>query len=106
MVIDSKRIAKNTLFLFFRFSLILGVTFYVSRVLLDRLGVDDYGLYNVVFSIIGMLSFINGTLSTSTSRFITVELGRGDEKSLYTIFSTALFSHIVLAGIILVIAET
>lgn len=106
MAIDSKRIAKNTVFLFFRFSLILGVTFYVSRVLLDRLGVNEYGLYNVVFSIIGMLSFINGTLSTSTSRFITVELGRGDEKSLYTIFSTALFSHIVLAGIILVIAET
>lgn len=106
MAIDSKRIAKNTVFLFFRFSLILGVTFYVSRVLLDRLGVDEYGLYNVVFSIIGMLSFINGTLSTSTSRFITFELGRGDEQSLRTVFSTALFSHIVLAGIILFVAET
>lgn len=106
MPIDSKKIAKNTLFLYFRFLLILGVTFYVSRVLLNKLGVEDYGLYNVVFSIIGIVSFINTTLASSTSRFITFELGRNDDEKLTTTFSTAFFSHIVLASIILVLAET
>lgn len=106
MAIDSARIAKNTSFLFIRFLFILGVTFYISRVLLDKLGVEDFGLYNTVYGIIGIVSFISGTLSTSTSRFITFELGRGDEDSLKQTFSTALFSHVILAGIIVFLALT
>lgn len=106
MAIDSARIAKNTSFLFIRYLFILGITFYVSRVLLDKLGVDDFGLYNAVYGIIGIVSFINGTLSTSTSRFITFELGRGDELSLRRTFSTSLFAHIILSGIITFLALT
>lgn len=106
MAIDSARIAKNTSFLFIRYLFILGVTFYVSRVLLDKLGIDDFGLYNAVYGIIGIVSFINGTLSTSTSRFITFELGRGDELSLRRTFSTSLFAHIILSGIIAFLALT
>lgn len=79
MAIDSKRIAKNTVFLYARLILVLGVTLYTSRVVLDKLGVDDYGLYNVVFGVIGLLSFLNGTLSFGTSRFITFELGKKDD---------------------------
>ncbi len=106
MAIDSKRIAKNTVFLYARLILVMGVTLYTSRVVLDKLGVDDYGLYNVVFSIIGLLSFLNGTLSAGTSRFITFDLGRNDKEKIKYTFSTALFTHLLLAGIIFVLGET
>lgn len=106
MAIDSKRIAKNTIFLYARLILVFGVTLYTSRVVLDKLGVDDYGLYNVVFSVIGLLSFLNGTLSAGTSRFITFDLGRNDKEKLKYTFSTALCTHLLLAGIILLLGET
>lgn len=106
MAIDSKRIAKNTFFLYARLILVFGVTLYTSRVVLDKLGVDDYGLYNVVFSVIGLLSFLNGTLSSGTSRFITFDLGREDKEKLKTTFSTTLCTHLFLAGIILLLGET
>lgn len=106
MAIDSKRIAKNTIFLYARLILVLGVTLYTSRVVLDKLGVDDYGLYNVVFGVIGLLSFLNGTLSFGTSRFITFELGKKEMGQLKTTFSTALGTHCILAGIIFLIGET
>lgn len=106
MAIDSKRIAKNTIFLYARLILVFGVTLYTSRVVLDKLGVDDYGLYNVVFSVIGLLSFLNGTLSAGTSRFITFDLGRNDKEKLKYTFSTALCTHILMAGIILLLGET
>lgn len=75
-MIDSKRIAKNTVFLYIRLVLVLCVTLYTSRVVLDKLGVDDFSLYNVVYGVIGLLSFLNGTLSSGTSRFITFALGK------------------------------
>lgn len=106
MAIDSKRIVKNTVFLYARLILVLGVTLYTSRVVLDKLGIDDYGLYNVVFGVIGLLSFLNGTLSFGTSRFITFELGKKDEGRLKKTFSTALGTHCILAGIIFLIGET
>lgn len=106
MAIDSKRIAKNTIFLYARLILVMGVQLYSSRVILDKLGATDYGLYYVVFGVIGLLSFLNGTLSSGTSRFITFELGKGDPERLKTTFSTTLISHILLAGIILLLGET
>lgn len=106
MAIEAKRIAKNTVFLYARLILVFCVTLYTSRVVLDKLGVDDYGLYNVVFSVIGLLSFLNGTLSAGTSRFITFDLGRKDKKKLKYTFSTALCTHLLLAGIILFLGET
>ena len=71
---DNKKIAKNTLLLYIRMFIIMGVTLYTSRVVLDKLGVVDYGLYGVVGGIVAMLSFLNGTLMAGTSRFITYEL--------------------------------
>lgn len=106
MAIEAKRIAKNTVFLYARLILVFGITLYTSRVVLDKLGVDDYGLYNVVFSVIGLLSFLNGTLSAGTSRFITFDLGRKDKEKLKYTFSTALCTHLLLAGIILILGET
>lgn len=104
--INTKRIAKNTLFLYARLILVIGVTLYTSRVVLDKLGVTDFGLYHVVFGVIGMLTFLNGTLSSGTSRFITYELGAGDKQELKSTFSTALLAHITLALVILLIGET
>ena len=106
MAIDSKRIAKNTIFLYVRLILVMGVQLYSSRVILDKLGATDYGLYYVVFGVIGLLSFLNGTLSSGTSRFITYELGKGDQTKLRKTFSTTLISHVLLAGIILILGET
>lgn len=106
MAIDSKRIAKNTIFLYLRLILVFGVTLYTSRVVLDKLGVTDYALYNVVYSTIGLLSFLNATLSSGTSRFITFELGRGNEEHLQKTFGTAFVSHLLLAVIILLLGET
>lgn len=106
MAIDSRRIAKNTVFLYARLILVMGVQLYSSRVILDKLGASDYGLYYVIFSVIGLLSFLNGTLSSGTSRFITFELGKGNQEKLRTTFSTTLVSHILLAGIIFILGET
>lgn len=99
-------IVKNTFILYFRMILIMGVTLYTSRVVLDVLGVNDYALYNVIFGLIGILSFLNGTLSIGTSRFLTYELGANNKEKLQKTFSTALVTHVVLALLILLIGET
>ena len=82
------------------------VTLYTSRVILQVLGVDDYGIYQAVGGIVGFLSFINGALSTGTSRFLTFELGTGNFEKLKRTFSTTLTIHIGLAILIVLIAET
>ena len=103
---DNRIIAKNTMFLYFRMILIMGVTLYMSRVVLDKLGVEDYSLYNVVGGVVGMLSFINGTLSIGTSRFLTYELGRKDDNKLHITFNTAFYIHLALAILLTFILET
>lgn len=106
MAIDSKRIARNTLFLYARMILTMGVSLYTSRVILEVLGVEDYGLYFTIFSIIGLMSFLTGTLSGGTSRFITFELGTGDLNKLNITFGTAFLTHLMLAGVIVILGET
>lgn len=82
------------------------VSLYTSRVVLDILGVEDYGIYGVVGGVVGMLSFLNGTLGIGTSRFLTFALGTGDTENLRRTFSTALSIHLLLAVIIVLLAET
>lgn len=101
-----KRIAKNTLYMYFRMLFVMIVSIYTSRVILQTLGVVDYGLYNVVGGVVALLAFINDTLSQGTSRFLMFELGGGDKKRLKDTFSTLLTTHIILALIIVVLAET
>ena len=103
---DSKRIAKNTGFLYIRMFIIMAVQLYTSRVVLDKLGADDYGLYNVVGGVVGLLSFLTGTLSIGTSRFITYELGAGDAKKLKSTFVTSFYTHLALSGIIVLLLES
>lgn len=103
---NNKTIAKNTVFLYFRMLITMLISLYTSRVILQTLGVDDYGIYQSVGGIVGMLSFINGALSTGSSRFITYGLGEGDHPKLKRIFSTTFTIHILLAILIVIIAET
>ena len=72
---NNKRIAKNTLMLYFRQILILLVSLYTVRVVLDVLGVEDYGIYNVVAGIVTLFSFLNGTMASATQRFFSFALG-------------------------------
>lgn len=87
-------------------TLVMMVSLYTSRVVLDVLGASDYGLYNVVGGIVSMLAFLNGSISAGTSRFISFELGRGDKEQLRNVFNVALVSHIVIALLVFVLAET
>ena len=79
---NNKRIAKNTLMLYIRMLLSMVVSLYTSRVVLDVLGVEDYGIYGVVGGVVAMFSFLNASMAGATSRFLTFEMGRGDEQRL------------------------
>lgn len=103
---NNKRIAQNTLFLYFRMFLVMGVSLYTSRVILKTLGMEDYGIYNVVGGIVTMFSFLNGSLGAATSRYITFELGRKDYAQMNKVFNVALVIHIFIALIIILLAET
>lgn len=103
---NTKRIAKNTLMLYGRMLFSMVVSLYTSRVVLATLGVEDYGISNVVGGVIAMLGFLNDSMSGATSRFLTYELGRGDLTRLRQTFSTALLIHIGIALIILIFGET
>lgn len=103
---NTKRIAKNTLTLYVRMLFGMLVSLYTSRVVLQALGVEDYGIYNVVGGVVAMFSMVSSSLSSSVSRFLTFELGRGDMERLKCVFSTSVSIHIVLSLIIVVLAET
>lgn len=101
-----KRIAKNAVMLYVRMFLTMIVGLYTSRVVLAVLGVEDYGTYGVVGGIVAMIGFLNSSMSGATSRFLTFELGKGDEKRLADTFSSALIIHIGIALLVLILAET
>ncbi len=103
---NNKRIAKNTLLLYFRMLISVIIGLYTSRVVLNTLGVEDYGIYNVVGGIVAMFSFLNTSMSGATSRFLTYEMGKTTSNKLHETFSSAILIHIGIAIIILIIAET
>ena len=103
---NNRRIARNTLMLYLRMLLIVAVGIYTSRVVLNTLGVEDYGIYNVVGGVVAMMGFLNASLAGATSRFITFELGRGDRQRLADTFSSALIAHIGIALAVVLVAET
>lgn len=103
---NNKTIAKNTAFLYLRMLIIMVVTLYTSRVILQVLGIDDYGLYQAVGGVVGFLAFISNALAGATSRFITFALGKGDKKELKNTFATTLTSHLLIGLFIFLIAET
>jgi O-antigen/teichoic acid export membrane protein len=103
---NNKRIAKNTLFLYFRSILTLGVGLYTSREVLSQLGISDFGIYNVVGGVIALFSFIQGAMNSATSRFFTFDLGKGDFQALKKTFSMSVVIHIFTALFIFILGET
>lgn len=103
---DNKRIAKNTVMLYLRMFLIMGVSLYTSRVVLQVLGVTDYGIYNVVGGVVSLFSFIHSAMSGATQRYITFTLGKEDYDSLSKTFCTALNIHGFIAVVLVLLAET
>ena len=102
---NNKRIAKNTLLLYFRMLFMMAVSLYTSRVVLNALGVEDFGIYNVVGGVVAMFSMLSGSLSSAITRFITYELGAGNRENLVKIFSSSVTIQIGLAVLIILLAE-
>lgn len=102
---NSGRIAKNTLMLYMRMLIGMAVSLYTTRIVLGALGTDDYGIYTLVGSVVGVMSMVTSLLSQGTSRFITMALGRNNEEQLCNTFSAATTIHVVLALLILLVGE-
>lgn len=103
---NNKRIAKNTLFLYFRMLFTLSISLYTSRIILKTLGVEDFGIYNVVGGVVAMLGFLTASLGSAAARFISYSIGENNENEIKKTFSTLLLIHILLAFSILLIGET
>lgn len=103
---NNKRIAKNTLMLYFRQILILLVSLYTVRVVLDALGVEDYGIYSVVGGIVSFFSFLSGTMASATQRFFSFALGQRDFDKLKSTFSVNLIIYAAIAVVALILLET
>lgn len=106
MPTSNKTIAKNTGFLYIRMLVVMAVTLYTTRVVLQVLGASDYGIYSVVGGIVALMNFLNGALSSSSSRFLTYELGVGDTIKLNNTFSASLNLHLIAAFLVMLLAET
>lgn len=103
---NNRRIAKNAIALYVRMLLSTLITLYTSRVVLDMLGVEDFGIYALVGGVVAMLGFLNAAMSGATSRFLTFELAKGDSERLRDTFNSAMIIHIGIALLVFVVAET
>lgn len=103
---NNKRIAKNTIYMYMRMLVTLFISLFTSRVIFNALGIDNYGIYNIVGSVIVFFSFLNSGLSLATKRYITAELANGDSSSQKNTFGLVMLAHTYIAIIVLVLAET
>lgn len=103
---NNKRIAKNTLILYVRMFILMGISLYTSRVILKVLGIDDFGIYNVAGGVVSMMGVLNGAMSVSTTRYLTFELGKGDMDALKRTFSMCMTIYMMLSLAFLILAET
>lgn len=103
---NTKRVAKNTVFLYGRMLFGMLVSLYTSRLILNALGVEDYGINNVVGGFVGMFALISSALQSSISRFLTFEIGRGDNKKLEEVFSTSMLIQLLMCIVVFIAAET
>lgn len=103
---DSKRVAKNTVVLYVRMLAVMAIGLFTGRVTFNALGVSDYGLQSIAGGVIGMITFMMGSLSSASSRFIVVEMGRGSVGTLKRVFSTIFIVHLCLACIFVLLLET
>ncbi len=103
---NNKRIAKNTFMLYIRMLFTLAVSLITSRVVLQALGIEDFGIYNVVGGVITMFTFINSAMVSSTQRYLNFELATGNDEKLKSIFNTTLQIHAFIALFIILLGET
>lgn len=103
---NNKRIAKNTLFLYFRMALIIVVNLFAVRIILKALGVEDYGIYNVVGGVVSLFSFLGGSLASGAQRFLAFEIGRKDFDGLQRVFSMTLVVFVCIALLLVILLET
>lgn len=105
-IANSRRIAKNTMFMYIRMLVSMAVSLFTARITINALGFDNYGIYNIVGSIIVFFTFLNQGLTTATRRYVTAELANGTHDSQQNVFNLAIWSHVGIAGVIFIIAET
>ena len=103
---NNSKIAKNTVLLYVRMLIVMAVGLYTSRVILNVLGVSDYGIYNLVAGFVSMIAYVNSVFVSSTQRFISFSLGHSDEKEQSKVFSTSVTVHYSMCAIVLLLAET
>jgi O-antigen/teichoic acid export membrane protein len=104
--LDSRRIAKNTLVLYVRMLVTMIISLYVARIVLEVLGVEDFGIYNIIAGVIVLFSFLEASLSTATQRYINFYMGKDDIAMVKRVFSLSLTIHALLAIIVVLLAET
>ena len=103
---SSKRLAKNTLLLYLRTLLVMAISLYTSRVILVTLGIDNYGIYNVIGGFVSMFSLAGGTLVSATQRFLNFEIGKKEYSDPNKVFCTSMCIHLILSAILLLLFET
>lgn len=102
---SAKRLAKNTVFMYVRMILLLSITLYTSRVIISALGIDDYGIFNVVGSIVVMFNSLRAIFASSIQRFLSYEMGKGNEENLLVIYNTSLRINAIVAIVLFFLAE-
>ncbi len=103
---NNKRIAKNSIFLYIRMLVTIIIGLFTSRIVLQTLGISDYGIFSLVGGIIMMLTSLNAAMMGATQRFLSFELGRGESDKLKLVFSTAISVHLLIALFVFVVGET
>lgn len=103
---NNKRIAKNTILLYLRTFITMIISLYTSRVVLNTLGVTDYGIYNVVGGVVAMFGFLNSSMSVATQRYLNFVLGQNKIQQLKTVFSTSINIHLGISILIVILGET
>lgn len=106
IVQNNKRIAKNTIMLYIRMFVMLGVGLYTSRVVLDVLGVSDYGIYNIIGGVVVLFSFLNNALISATQRFLNFNIGKKEVEAVHRVFCMSMNAYFLLSILFLVLAET
>ena len=104
--VDNRTIAKNTMYMYLRMLVTMVVALFTTRIVYNALGIDNYGIYNIVGSVIVFMTFINSGLTTATRRYITAELAQGTEESQQNVFNLSLLAHLLIILIVVVLGET
>lgn len=102
----AQSLAKNTTFLYLRMIIVLGISLFTTRLILMNLGIENYGIYNVVGSIVSLLTFLQTAISSANYRYLAFAIGKGDVKLLSTTFKSALILGVIISIIVIILSQT